>query len=167
MDAPRFDTLARALATASRRDVLKAAAAGAGAALVARVRGRPAAAAPRRCDGARCAGHEACCPVFDCSGAVCVATPGCVDLRTDPFHCGGCNRECDDACCKGECCFPSGGQACLPRGCGCADHRLTPCGATCVDLRTDRSNCGACDHACPEGTACADGRCGPSAAVHP
>ena len=82
-----------------------------------------------------------------------------MDLRSDPFHCGTCEQECDEDCCKGECCFPAGGQVCLSHGCGCADHRLSPCGANCVDLQTDPFNCGACSTFCPEGTVCEDGQC--------
>jgi hypothetical protein len=159
MDPRHFDSLTVALVRASRRPVLKAAALAAAAALVVRVRPAPVVAAPGRCNGKKCTGHEKCCDIFDCSGAVCVATPGCVDVQSDAFHCGGCNRECDDACCKGECCFPSNGQVCLPHGCGCADRRLSICGAGCVDLQTDPFNCGACGTPCPAGVACEDGRC--------
>ena len=158
VNAPRLDTLARILATIPRRQVLKAAAGSVATALVGRV--RPAVAArPGHCNRQTCTGHEKCCNIFDCSGAACVPTLGCVDVRSDPFHCGGCNRECDDACCKGECCFPSNGQVCLPHGCGCADRRLSPCGAGCVDLQTDLFNCGACSTFCPEGMACEQGKC--------
>lgn len=42
-------------------------------------------------------------------------------------------------------------------GCG---ESLTPCGAACVDLRGDGTNCGACGHACTSPkTACAAGQC--------
>ncbi|MEI8255061.1 MAG: hypothetical protein WCJ30_05250 [Deltaproteobacteria bacterium] len=34
------------------------------------------------------------------------------------------------------------------------------CGASCVDLQTDRANCGACGTACPTGSACTGGACG-------
>jgi hypothetical protein len=158
MNAPRLDSLARTLATTPRRPVLKAAAASVAAALLGRVR-PSAAATPGRCNGQKCTGHEKCCDIFDCSGAVCVATPGCVDVRSDPFHCGSCEQVCDDACCKGECCFRSGGQVCLPQGCGCADRRLSSCGAGCVDLQTDPFNCGACSTFCSEGMACEEGQC--------
>ena len=159
MDAGRFDFLARSLGHASRRHALRLVVAGVGTAALTRFRYSSTAAKPRLCNGKKCTGHERCCPVFDCSGAVCVQTPGCVNLRSDPFHCGGCNRECDEDCCKGECCFPSGGQVCLPHGCGCEDQRLTPCAAGCVDLRSDPFHCGGCSTVCPEGTRCQDGRC--------
>jgi hypothetical protein len=159
LNAPHLATVSRTLATTPRRQVWKIAAASAAAALLGRLRPTPAAGAPRRCNSTRCTRHEACCPIFDCSGAVCMSIPGCVDLRSDPFHCGSCEQECDEDCCKGECCFPTGGQVCLPHGCGCADHRLSPCGANCVNLQTDPFNCGACSTFCPAGTVCEDGQC--------
>jgi hypothetical protein len=36
---------------------------------------------------------------------------------------------------------------------------LIVCGSTCSDLSTDPYNCGACDHACATGAACAGGAC--------
>jgi len=36
---------------------------------------------------------------------------------------------------------------------------LRACGGTCVDLRTDRENCGWCGHSCSESRACSDGSC--------
>jgi hypothetical protein len=136
------------------------------AALVVRV--RPAEAALGRCNGKKCTGHEQCCPIFDCSGTLCVPTPTCVDVQSDPRHCGDCSQaaggqgqECDGECCHRECCFSSSGegQVCLPHGCGCADHPLSICGAGCVDVQTDPFNCGACGTPCPAGVACEDGRC--------
>lgn len=38
---------------------------------------------------------------------------------------------------------------------------LYTCGSACVDLATDRNNCGMCGNACPPGNACAGGYCGP------
>ena len=35
----------------------------------------------------------------------------------------------------------------------------TACGATCVNLQTDNTNCGSCGNACPTGQTCATGRC--------
>lgn len=42
---------------------------------------------------------------------------------------------------------------------GCSPG-LTDCGGACVDLRTDRSNCGACGHECDSIEVCSDGACG-------
>jgi hypothetical protein len=34
------------------------------------------------------------------------------------------------------------------------------CGSSCVDLTSDRYNCGTCSHTCPAGQACSGGQCG-------
>ncbi len=72
----------------------------------------------------------------------------CVDVRSDPAHCGACGRFCSggDFCEMGEC----------VRACS---GRFTRCGGACVDLRTDPRHCGACGEACPEGWACEGMRC--------
>jgi hypothetical protein len=41
------------------------------------------------------------------------------------------------------------------------DGSLAACGALCVDLRADRSHCGACGNACCPGALCVNGRCAP------
>ncbi len=43
----------------------------------------------------------------------------------------------------------------------------TPCGARCVDLESDPSNCGACGHGCLAGESCVLGACGPTSPVTP
>jgi hypothetical protein len=120
MDADQFDSLTVSLVRASRRQALRLVVAGVDIAALARFRSPSTLAASHRCNGAKCTGHELCCPVFDCSGAMCVSTPGCVDVRSNPFHCGSCEQVCDDACCHGECCFSSSGQGqvCLPTAVG-------------------------------------------------
>jgi hypothetical protein len=179
MDARQFDGLAKALRSgADRRRVLGVFAGG----LVATLRGPRATEADHKpphcgkegqpvktktkkgcCDGLLA------CEILDCSGDICVPTPQspvCVDVQSDPFHCGNCEQSCDDECCHGECCFSTSGQGqvCLPEGCGCEDPRLIPCGVNCVDLATDPANCGACGASCCGTTctgqeACASGHC--------
>ena len=78
----------------------------------------------------------------------------CVDVRSDPRHCGACGR----ACCVGEWCAAgtcvvgcsAGMTACRAAGTGCG---------LCADLRTDPNRCGACDRPCAPGQVCADGSC--------
>ncbi|MEI9941417.1 MAG: hypothetical protein WDO69_29715 [Pseudomonadota bacterium] len=41
----------------------------------------------------------------------------------------------------------------------CCPMGQAECSAVCVDLTTDTSNCGACDHACAEGDSCVEGNC--------
>ena len=40
----------------------------------------------------------------------------------------------------------------------CPADRLA-CNSTCVDLRTDSTNCGYCNNSCPAGTSCLNGNC--------
>ena len=76
-----------------------------------------------------------------CGGAT------CIDLNTDPMHCGSCNNTCgaNMVCNMGTC---SSG------GCG----MLTQCGASCVDTHTDVNHCGMCNNPCV-GTPCTAGKC--------
>src|SRR5207253_3060536 len=53
----------------------------------------------------------------------------------------------------------SGNVVCVGGECGCPGG-LTPCGDTCVNLRTDREHCGACGTSCAgTGQPCYDGAC--------
>ncbi|XP_002990607.2 stigma-specific STIG1-like protein 2 [Selaginella moellendorffii] len=58
----------------------------------------------------------------------------CVDVGVDLFHCGICNRRCQD------------GESC--------------CRGFCVDLNTNRKNCGECGFKCPRDVQCQFGICG-------
>jgi hypothetical protein len=79
------------------------------------------------------------------SGTPCGAE--CVDTRTDPRHCGGCNLAC-------------GFEArCIEGSCFCFDGRPF-CDGRCIAPETDPRHCGGCDHDCLGGE-CRDGRCQP------
>jgi hypothetical protein len=69
----------------------------------------------------------------------------CVDVRSDPNHCGGCGIACTgaDACQLGTCC-------------GAAEE---VCSGRCVDLSSDPRHCGVCDRACDTGLRCSAGTC--------
>jgi hypothetical protein len=58
----------------------------------------------------------------------------CVDLTTDPTHCGDCATVCGT------------GASCVNGSCGCATGEL--CGTSCVDTQTDPNNCGMCGKPC-------------------
>jgi hypothetical protein len=92
MDSIRFDTLTKALTSrGGRRTVLRRIAGGAGVALAAAAEPRAGRAARGRCPTGqrRCPGSR---------GA-------CVDLQTDPKHCGRCGNDCSSChSCGGECC---------------------------------------------------------------
>ena len=71
-----------------------------------------------------------------CSGA-------CVDLDTDPRHCGDCGNACDPK------------QSCEGGKCVCAG---TDCDGTCTDTNTDPKNCGGCGRAVCHDEVCEEGR---------
>jgi hypothetical protein len=77
----------------------------------------------------------------------------CVDLASDPRHCGACGNQClpFQICSAGVC------------GCECAAG-LTVCSAgcnacACHDLQTDPTHCGSCATACATGEVCVAGVC--------
>jgi hypothetical protein len=80
-------------------------------------------------------------PCETCGGAT------CVDVQSDPNHCGKCNTACGATmvCNMGMC----------AGGCG----TLMQCGGSCVDATSDANNCGACGKQCAIGQSCTDGQC--------
>jgi hypothetical protein len=100
--------------------------------------------------------------------AICDGT--CVDLRTDPEHCGQCSESCDDPehsglCVAGDCEEGCSGlcdedrEICVEQVCVCREG-FTVCGGSCVDLQTDPSHCGGCDEPCAD-QPCGDFECQP------
>ncbi len=75
----------------------------------------------------------------------------CVNLQSDPAHCGACGRAC------------GAGQWCSDGSCGggCTEARVF-CADRCVDTTSDQAHCGACGRACAAGETCLTGRCTPS-----
>jgi len=71
----------------------------------------------------------------------------CVDLATDPDHCGTPRARCDDAVCAMGRCVED-----------CPDG-TRDCHDACVDLRRDSLNCGECGRGCRATEACQDGAC--------
>jgi len=86
-----------------------------------------------------------------CSGCACqsevqcekiesktVCGESCVDLKTDPAHCGTCAISC------------APGQKCSNGSClsGDCPAGQSDCGGSCVDLQTSANHCGSCGNAC-------------------
>ena len=86
--------------------------------------------------------------VVTCQSPLSLCDASCVNLETDPLHCGDCDSECSDdqVCSEGAC-----ASTCGPG--------LAQCGRLCVDLDADLLNCGDCDVACRQGQRCEDGSC--------
>lgn len=105
-----------------------------------------------RCDDGLCAGD--CADGFaDCDG-----TPGCETALGTNRNCNSCLDRCTGTCAPnmagpGFVCEPS-----IPVSSTCPGGNQT-CGPTCVYLREDRFNCGACGDRCPDGEYCWEGSC--------
>ncbi len=111
----------------------------------------------------------------------------CVDLQTNPAHCGQCELNCATAyphsaniCQQGVCigcapgfhnCNAGTPQDSQPGSDGCESIKpcstgnlqcgagQTACGSTCANLQTSSSNCGICGHQCAWGQSCKNGTC--------
>ncbi len=75
----------------------------------------------------------------------------CEDIVSNPWSCGGCGIVCDpDKICEAGTCV------------SCPAGKIR-CGSSCVDLNTDRNNCGTCGNYCYDassgGTTCCAGQC--------
>jgi hypothetical protein len=145
VDGRSFDHLTRALArNLSRRATVRhLVLAGAVASLLGRVSSRPGALAlPAR--------QEACPQTHPWQ----VCDDACVNVETDPAHCGGCGLACEP------------GLFCRIGWCGPCDIGLTQCGEACVDLQSDPAHCGGCGTVCQFQQQCTVGEgCAPGLSV--
>jgi serine/threonine protein kinase len=109
------------------------------------------------CTQGRCAIST--CPtatVGDCNGDI---SDGCeVDLKTDPAHCGACQKACGSEGAKKVACEES--QCKLTCKAGRGDCDQAPANGCETDLLSDAKNCGRCGFACADG-ACGEGLCSP------
>ncbi len=92
-------------------------------------------------------------PVSDPRVANCAAPLAacgrCVDLASDPSHCGACGNTC------------AGGATCTAGRCACR-RGFSSCDGRCVDTLSDPLHCGGCRRSCDPPNAvgvCARGRC--------
>lgn len=81
----------------------------------------------------------------------------CVDTQTSSLHCGQCNVPCasGSSCTDGRC------EEYDAQACNAATKRpgMEMCGDICADTDFSNIDCGACGHACPDGTKCNFGEC--------
>lgn len=124
-----------------------------------------------RFDPQNCGSCKSQCPVGKlCSNGTCGVTclggssqcgDRCTDLRDDPSNCGACGNACGlfNVCSNGVCTpiapAPDGGVLAY---CSVAPD-LTLCNSTCVDVTSDISNCGTCNHYCTLPQMCVAGEC--------
>ena len=96
-------------------------------------------ASPKTCTAAGACGCSA--PSKTCAGV-------CLDVSSDPDHCGDCATKCaaSEVCSKGAC----SGSCTAP---------LIACNRACVDAQSDPAHCGACDVACRADETCSLGGC--------
>lgn len=89
---------------------------------------------------------DVCCDATCCNGAV------CVDLTSNPLHCGDCATPCETTQrCEGG--------VCVDDIAGCDKESDTPCFGTCADLKTSVDHCGGGGIACSTDEECVDGEC--------
>jgi hypothetical protein len=112
------------------------------------------------------AGIQISCPSgqTSCSGT-------CRNLLTDAAHCGSCGTTCPSGQnCQAGRCVPPGTAApvvsttvpaTLVMDLMCSG-RETACGNSCVNLFTDKKNCGVCGRTCGSEQICVNARCGPA-----
>lgn len=84
----------------------------------------------------------------ECAAPRTVCGSQCVDVDSDPRHCGECGNRCPaGAFCSGGSCATS-----------CAAP-LEACGESCVDLATSSDHCGRCGYNCLADEMCVSGGC--------
>src|SRR5690606_27757397 len=87
-------------------------------------------------------------PGASCAAGQELCSGSCVDLVSDPAHCGACGNACDASLvCSSSTCT----DTCAPGE--------TPCGGACASLDASPSHCGGCNHPCGPGQTCSAGTC--------
>ena len=91
-------------------------------------------------------------PAPACKAGLTQCGTECVDVSSNPSHCGACNTACAAA------------QSCVNSQCTC-QAGLTLCSDACVNLQSDGNNCGVCGTVCQAGQLCSAGTCGTTCTV--
>ena len=89
------------------------------------------------------------------SGTTTTSGYACINMATDPLHCGTPPVACvgDEICMAGAC-------ICGPAAMRCAAGLTCSRTSGCVDTMTDEMNCGTLANACRAGETCTNGHCG-------
>jgi hypothetical protein len=95
----------------------------------------------------------------------------CRDLVNDAANCGSCGNSCPSGqdCENGRCLLPvtsvpvmsTSPALTITPELSCS-HDQIPCGSSCVDVFSDKNNCGVCGRACGSQDKCVNARCGPA-----
>ena len=96
----------------------------------------------------------------------------CKDLQNDAGNCGSCGNMCPSgqSCLNGRCILPGTSATVasttvpittITPELSCSSGEI-PCGSSCVNVFTDKKNCGVCGRACGSGDTCVNARCGPA-----
>lgn len=87
--------------------------------------------------------------------AICCNGESCVDVSSNPQHCGVCGKSCSSGTqCQGGSCVCRGGG--VSRACASNENCCT---TGCKSLDTDKDNCGGCNKACRAMETCSAGAC--------
>lgn len=82
----------------------------------------------------------------DCTTTQKYCDDRCVDVLSDPDHCGSCGFSCNDT------------ATCINGMCKCADGNIR-CDGRCVDPTSNDDHCFKCGNACPDGQMCENSVC--------
>jgi hypothetical protein len=85
-------------------------------------------------------------PAPACAAPNTICAGVCVDITTDPNHCGNCQNVCPQ------------GLSCVFGNCQCPNGQYE-CNGACIDLLNDLDNCGSCGIICSQDAKCTNGVC--------
>ena len=97
-----------------------------------------------------------------CDAGLTLCNKEFADVQSNPTHCGGCDNPCgsDEVCQGGVCAWLAAEAGSGTVLLNCVAVGLSPCGDLCIDLQSDRANCGTCGNVCAAAENCLSGVCG-------